>query len=133
VTFFSVRPFDVGDRIQLPGHPPLKVSHIGLLTTIGHTRNGEMLIIPNSTFQSSIVTSFKRSKNYRVVLKMAIDARTPVAKLETMKKRLKQWCRNDTQVNYSCFLSLFYIHFLKKPSIISIIITINILIIDLES
>jgi small-conductance mechanosensitive channel len=88
----------LGDRIQVSGFVPMKVSHIGLLSTTGHTRNGELLIVPNTVFQTSIVTSFKRSKNYRVVLKMRVDARTPLEKLERLKSWLLNWCRNDGQV-----------------------------------
>ncbi|KNC49142.1 uncharacterized protein AMSG_05117 [Thecamonas trahens ATCC 50062] len=80
ILIFVVRPYAVGDRITLDGMPTLIVSAIHLLTTEAFSPDGRHFLIPNAKLAfSSIITSYKRSREYAMTAGVAVaqDAMTP--------------------------------------------------------
>jgi len=90
-----VRPYDVGDRITLASYPDLIVSKINLLTTEAYTRDGQCWIIPNTIMGANSITQFKRSKDYVVKSKIALDINTTKEQIEGLKTAVKAWLAAD--------------------------------------
>lgn len=98
VLIFAVRPFDIGDRITIPGttYPTLIVSKISLFTTTFFATDGRCFIIPNQQLYALPITQYKRSKNYAVNVSVHLDFCTPAEKIIMLREKVYEWMKQDS-------------------------------------
>jgi len=95
---FAIRPFDIGDRINIPGssYPTLIVSKIDMLTTTFYSPDGRCWIIPNENLYQSSILQYKRSKNWTMNLPITFDIETPPEKLVMLRQKMFEWMKQDS-------------------------------------
>jgi len=97
IMIFIVRPFDIGDRIDLTGYPPfLLVSKINLFTTELFAMDGRQYIIPNQHLYSNSIVQLRRSQDHAVQINLEIQFATPLEKIDQLKDTLIEWMKNDS-------------------------------------
>jgi small-conductance mechanosensitive channel len=91
--FFS-HPFDVGDRLLINGSP-YTVSHIGLLSTILESFEGQSIFFSNSILATTPIFNIRRSNPKDECIRLKIAWSTPYEKIEKLTANLKEWTKKE--------------------------------------
>lgn len=75
------KPFEIGDFIVVNGYSGT-VKKIGIRSTRVKLLLGEELVISNRELTTTAIRNFKKLRKRRVVIKLGVDANTPVEKLK---------------------------------------------------
>lgn len=97
VAIYLDKPFEVGDFIVLDDYKGA-VEHIGLKTTRVRSISGEVLVFANSQLTSSRIRNYQLLKERRVVLNFGLINQTPVEKVKTVPRLVKDIIANTEKV-----------------------------------
>jgi hypothetical protein len=89
-----VRPFDVGDRIEVEGQNYL-VTRIYTHTTEATTPNGKLIILPNNMLQGRPIINLSRSDTYVTDFVLAFDPSTTIDQLQLFQTHLQRWSKEE--------------------------------------
>ncbi|KNC52531.1 uncharacterized protein AMSG_08096 [Thecamonas trahens ATCC 50062] len=98
---FVVRPFFTGDRFTLEGYPTLIVDSIYLFTTEAHSPDGRQFIIPNSMLFTSVLTSYKRSKDYAINATINMDSHVTAQQVADIEARVLRFFFDDNSAPWN--------------------------------
>ncbi|EDR27504.1 hypothetical protein, conserved [Entamoeba dispar SAW760] len=101
VLVIFIRPFDIGDRIQVTGFPTVIIDEVQLLSTVAHNPNGEQYILPNDFLYNSVITQLKRSPFYTIELYINVDITVDLKIIEEIRVSLEQFLKTDTTFKWN--------------------------------
>ncbi|EMS14224.1 small-conductance mechanosensitive ion channel, putative [Entamoeba histolytica HM-3:IMSS] len=101
VLVIFIRPFDIGDRIQVTGFPAVIIDEVQLLSTVAHNPNGEQYILPNDFLYNSVITQLKRSPFYTIELYINVDITIDFKIIEEIRVSLEQFVKTDTTFKWN--------------------------------
>lgn len=94
VFLFVQHPFDVGDRIVVPGWDPMYVVRLELMLTTFVVWDGRIVTIPNFVLHSLTIVNIQRSERQFDPLAITIDIDTPWWKIEELEKVYRSFLRS---------------------------------------
>jgi len=98
VFIFYVRPFDVGDYFRLSLDPPTYIVHrIRMLVTECFTNDGKYVVMPNPKLYTSMIYSYKRSKNACVMCQVQVAHTTTREQITNLTEYVMRWMRDNKQ------------------------------------
>eukprot|EP00727_Mastigamoeba_balamuthi_P002908 m51a1_g12614 hypothetical protein (629) ;mRNA; f:1439-4005 len=109
LAIFVIRPFELGDRIELGSSGTLQVVKMHLLSSEAVTPDGRLHIIPNNQFFRNVVVNHKRGGDYSVIFPLNIDAHTPQGLLNDFEKRVRKFFSVDTQAPWKSETLIFWV------------------------
>ncbi|KAL7721452.1 Small-conductance mechanosensitive ion channel [Entamoeba marina] len=119
ILLLFIKPFDVGDRVEISGYPAVIISEINLLTTVSHTPYGKQYVIPNSVIYKSVVIQYKRTHFYAIEIILEVDFMTNFEDIYEIEKELKLFLQTNKDYEWDEQL-LFCIHGISKTQKIRI-------------
>lgn len=85
ILIFAVKPYQVGDRVNI-GKNKFRVHSIQLLTTTFKDLQNKINIMPNSTLSNMLIQNLSRSGNVVVKMKLSVAFDTPATKLAILRQ-----------------------------------------------
>lgn len=88
VAIYLDKPFVVSDSIKV-GDFTGTVEHIGVKTTRVRSRDGEMLVFPNSLLTTSRIQNYRQLEERRAVLSFSVPLATPTSTLRRIPDQIR--------------------------------------------
>eukprot|EP00005_Dracoamoeba_jomungandri_P000794 CAMPEP_0174259528 /NCGR_PEP_ID=MMETSP0439-20130205/8337_1 /TAXON_ID=0 /ORGANISM="Stereomyxa ramosa, Strain Chinc5" /LENGTH=674 /DNA_ID=CAMNT_0015343441 /DNA_START=85 /DNA_END=2109 /DNA_ORIENTATION=+ len=92
-----VRPFSVGDRINVDGETMI-VDNIELYITTAHNTDGRVILLYNPTLLSKKIYNYARSFCYTLNTSIQIDVTTPIEKIAALQATLQEYLSEHSDV-----------------------------------
>eukprot|EP00005_Dracoamoeba_jomungandri_P002704 CAMPEP_0174260026 /NCGR_PEP_ID=MMETSP0439-20130205/8777_1 /TAXON_ID=0 /ORGANISM="Stereomyxa ramosa, Strain Chinc5" /LENGTH=448 /DNA_ID=CAMNT_0015344153 /DNA_START=748 /DNA_END=2094 /DNA_ORIENTATION=- len=92
-----VRPFSVGDRINVNGDTMI-VDNIELYITTAHTTDGRVIFLYNPELLQKKLFNFHRSFPYTLFTSLQVDFSTPVEKIATLQQEIQEYLSENSDV-----------------------------------
>jgi hypothetical protein len=89
ILIFAVKPYQVGDRVNI-GKNKFRVHSIQLLTTTFKDLQNKINIMPNSTLSNMLILNLSRSGTVVMKMKLNIAFNTPATKLAILRQHMLQ-------------------------------------------
>jgi len=99
VALYLDKPFVVGDFIKV-GDFWGTVEHVGIKTTRVRSRDGEMLIFPNSNLTSSRIQNFRPPLERRALVNFSVPLDTPAETLRRLPEQLRKVAEKTPNVRF---------------------------------
>lgn len=93
---FVMHPFDVGDRCVIDG-VQMVVEEMNILTTIFLRYDNEKIFYPNSVLSTKPISNFYRSPEMSDSVEFAIDVKTSVESIVSLKAKIKEYIKSKPQ------------------------------------